>query len=402
MESKLEPLDIKIADFTYDLPEHRIPKYPLDRRDESKLLVCKNGVINDHSFKDISTLLPKETLLVFNDSKVLPVRLHFKNSNGGKIEIFCLESISEDQNKSIWKCFVGGAAKWKEKTLSKEFEGKSITVELVEKRSDYYLVLFQWNNDVSSMFEVLEHFGQIPIPPYLKRPSEKIDIVRYQNVFAHTNGSVAAPTAGLHFTDELISKLKQRGIKIDFVTLHVGAGTFKPVKSETIGGHEMHVEKMVLTKEFVEQLLEQVRLNKKVTAVGTTTLRTLESLFWLGCKIHSDQTLTPNELKVEQWAPYQKEVHPSAIESLNAIKSWLLSNNMDILTFKTKLLILPSYKFRIIDCLITNFHQPKSTLLLLVAAAIGKDWENVYQHALDKDYRFLSYGDSSLLFLQNK
>ncbi len=395
----MKPHDIKIEEYNYDLPENRIPKYPLDRREQSKLLVYKNEEIQDHTFKDLKNHLPKDTFLIFNDSKVLPVRIHFENSNGRKIEVFCLESISEEENKSTWKCFVGNAAKWKEQTLSKEIEGKIVSVELEQKEKDHCIVVFSWNHAIDSMLEVLELFGQIPIPPYLKRDSEEIDNIRYQNVFAHHNGSVAAPTAGLHFTKDIIRELKQTGVKIDFVTLHVGAGTFKPVKSETIGEHEMHVEKMLLTRALIDKLYDHISRNEKITSVGTTTLRTLESLYWLGNKMFLNENLSKEQLQVDQWSPYTNDKPVSTIDSLVAIKNWMDRNEPQLLTFSTKLLILPSYKFRMIDCLITNFHQPKSTLLLLVSAAVGPKWNTIYKNALNQDYRFLSYGDSSLLFI---
>lgn len=398
----MTPQDISIESYNYSLPENRIPKYPLEKREQSKLLVYKNEEITDHSFRNITNLLPKETLLVFNDSKVLPVRLHFENSNGAKIEIFCLESIIEENNTSTWKCFVGKAAKWKEKTISKQIKDKKIKAEIISREKDHFIVKFYWNNQVDSMLEVLELFGQIPIPPYLKRESEDIDLIRYQNVFAHHNGSVAAPTAGLHFTKPLLTEIKSNKMAIDFVTLHVGAGTFKPVKSKTIGGHEMHVEKMLVTLNLVENLINQIDGCKTITAVGTTTLRTLESLYWLGNILYFKPDIQDGNLKVNQWTPYNKHQTTSTTNSLKAIKKRLQSKKQISLSFSTELLILPSYKFRMIDCLVTNFHQPKSTLLLLVAAAIGEQWNNVYAHAMDNDYRFLSYGDSSLLFINEE
>jgi S-adenosylmethionine:tRNA ribosyltransferase-isomerase len=390
---------IKIQTYDYELPEDRIPKYPLEKRDQSKLLVYKNGEITDQAFENIQQFLPKECHLIFNDSKVLPVRFYFKTPKEKKIEIFCLESIQETECSATWKCFVGNARAWKEGNLSNKSNEQEIEVELLAKEKDYCIVTFYWNSAIEGMEQVFDIFGEIPIPPYLNRKSEELDIIRYQNVFAHHNGSVAAPTAGLHFTKHIIKELKEQQFDIDFVTLHVGVGTFKPVKSETVNEHEMHKEQMVVTKDIVEKLIQSVTTGKKITAVGTTTLRTLESMYWLGTLLVKQPNLQEQDLKVKQWQPYQYEQPVDTLASLQSILNWLNSNNKTLLPFATELLILPSYQFKLIDCLITNFHQPKSTLLLLVAAAVGEDWKKIYQHALANEYRFLSYGDSSLLYL---
>lgn len=391
---------IKIESYNYDLPEDRIPKYPLEQRDQSKLLVYKDGEITDQAFENIHQFLPKECQLIFNDSKVLPVRFYFKTTKDKNIEIFCLEAIQESEHHATWKCFVGNARAWKEGKLKNEHKEQSIEVELIGKEKDYCIVTFSWNDAVEDMEQVFDTFGQIPIPPYLNRKSEELDIIRYQNVFAHHNGSVAAPTAGLHFTKTIIKALQEQQFDIDFVTLHVGVGTFKPVKSETVNEHEMHKERMHVTKDFVEKLKQSVTTGKKITAVGTTTLRTLESLYWLGDLLSNNKDLNEEDLKVKQWQPYQTEQPVDTLKSLQAILDWLNSNDKSLLSFATELLILPTYQFKLIDCLVTNFHQPKSTLLLLVAAGVGEDWNKIYQHALNNDYRFLSYGDSSLLYLK--
>lgn len=396
------PHEIKIEDFDYELAEERIAKYPLEKRENSKLLIYKDGQLSDGQFCAIKDYLPKETLLLFNDSKVLPVRLHFPISDTAAVEIFCLEpmfDIPESKGRAQWKCFVGRIKKWKEKKLTLIKASATVSVELIEKTRDACTVEFTWSDHLDSMHEVLEHFGAIPIPPYLKRKSEEIDTVRYQNVFANQKGSVAAPTAGLHFTKPIIDAIKENGASLDFVTLHVGAGTFKPVNTPTIGEHAMHLERMTVTVVLIDKLIHQIKANKSITAVGTTTLRTLESLYWLGVKIHSEPNVSLGHLKIEQWEPYKNEHTLSSLLAIQAIKDYLDRNQQTALQFSTEILILPSYKFRMIDCLITNFHQPKSTLLLLVAAATGNTWRTIYDHALHNKYRFLSYGDSSLLFI---
>ncbi len=397
----MNPHDISIEDFDYELPEHRIPKYPLEQRDMGKLLFYKNESICDYQFRDICQLLPEKSILIFNDSEVLPVRLFFFTSANKKIEIFCLESIREEGDWAEWKCFVGGASKWREGNLHIQKDDFAVEASLIHKERSHCIVRFQWSGNITSSLDMLQIFGQIPIPPYLNRNSEDIDTIRYQNVFAYHKGSVAAPTAGLHFTENLIQEISEGGITIDFVTLHVGAGTFQPVKSETIGGHQMHMERVVITKDFVQNLIEQLHAGLPVVAVGTTTLRSLESLYWLGVKIGNEHPGADADLKVEQWSPYdQNQQSISAVDSLMAILNYMQKAGKNVLQFSTELLILPSYNFKIINCLVTNFHQPKSTLLLLVAAAVGDNWKKIYNHALENDYRFLSYGDASLLFVQ--
>jgi len=388
--------EIKIEDFRYDLPAQRIPKYPLAQRDQSKLLVFDGETISDNNFSDLPTILPPTTWLIFNDSKVIPVRIHFENTKGQRIEIFCLESIQEGAQSSLWKCMIGNAAKWKKGHLKIEKQQNKLIAEKIEKKEGYFEVKFSWNKNVKNMLDALQTFGTIPIPPYFKRSTEAIDVIRYQNVFAHHDGSVAAPTAGLHFTKPLIDQLKNNNIKIDYVTLHVGAGTFQPVKSETLGGHQMHREKMFLTKDLISDLLLKGSKNN-ITAVGTTTLRTLESLFWMGQIIHNSSDNKEVDLVVPQWYPYEQNSNASITDSLQSILDWMNKNNTETFSFSTELLILPSYNFKLVKALITNFHQPNSTLLLLVAAATKNNWEQLYQHALQNEYRFLSYGDSSYI-----
>jgi S-adenosylmethionine:tRNA ribosyltransferase-isomerase len=394
----MNPKEVKIADYTYELPAERIAKYPLPKRDESKLLVYENDEISDDYFKNIQQRLPENSWLIFNDSRVIPVRILLENKNGGRIEVFCLESVSEIKQQAIWKCMVGGASKWKEDFLVKEINNQKIQLRIIEKTDGQFLIEFEWNEAIENMAMALEIFGKIPIPPYLKRNTEEIDKERYQNVFANHDGSVAAPTAGLHFTDELLQRLNSDKIDLDFVTLHVGAGTFQPVKTETLGGHKMHREQVIVTKEFIEKQIE-LHEKKNIVSVGTTSLRSLESLYWIGNLLDQNPPLKPADLLVEQWLPYKSKHKISVQQSLQAILNRLEKEEQSLFSFHTELLILPSYSFRMANYLLTNFHQPNSTLLLLVAAAVGPNWQTIYQHALDNDYRFLSYGDASLIQL---
>ncbi len=397
----MKPTAIKIAEYDYDLPDQRIAKYPLEQRDQSKLLTYQNGKIKDYAFKDLTNYLPKNTLLIFNDSKVMPVRLKFTIADSKEIEIFCLEPIpnTQGQQKVQWKCFVGNARKWKDETISLSKGESRLEAKIITRARDGFTISFNWSDNLEDIQDVFEEFGAIPIPPYLNRKSEAIDTERYQNVFAHHNGSVAAPTAGLHFTQELIQDLKQNKVVIDFVTLHVGAGTFKPVSTNTIGEHVMHMERMVVTKSIIDKLLTQIKAAKTITAVGTTSLRTLESIYWLGHTLIQNENALEDTYIISQWLPYENKVNISATESLQAILKWFDTNKKDTIHFGTEIFITPNYEFKIIDCLITNFHQPKSTLLLLVAAATNNNWKSIYTHAIENDYRFLSYGDSSLLYI---
>jgi S-adenosylmethionine:tRNA ribosyltransferase-isomerase len=417
----IDPKKISILDFTYDLPTERIAVYPLAERDASKLLVYKNGVINEDVYKNIAAHLPADSFMIFNNTKVIKARIRFQKSSGGVIEIFLLEPFQADYTstlsatkKTLWKCMIGGVSKWKEDELAMparplcHSDGGNghwaIKVKLVEKLTDAYIVEFNWDGDIS-FAEVLELAGDIPLPPYLKRETETADTARYQTIYATDEGSVAAPTAGLHFTENIFKNLTQKNIQTGFVTLHVGAGTFKPVKAASMQEHEMHAEWIDVGFEMIEQLIEQ--LHKTIVAVGTTSLRTLESLYWMGVKA----TLHPEikQLNISQWAVYETPLANSSIsakESLTAILNWMKANKQQRLFTQSQILIAPGYHFKIAKAIITNFHQPQSTLLLLVAAAIGNDphtgqagWKKIYNYAMQHNFRFLSYGDGGLLFI---
>lgn len=416
--------NISIEDYNYPLPDERIAKYPLSERDASKLLVLKDNNISSSHFNEIGDFLPKDSLLIFNETKVVRARLQFTKESGAAIEIFCLEPISgngdyqvafSSKSPSRWKCLVGNSRRWKNETISlRLYESTSQQVnestsqsqcqcqilhaERLEKNDNYSVVEFSWEPAELSFAEVLEAAGEIPLPPYLHREAEESDRERYQTVFAKHEGSVAAPTAGLHFTNELITNLKERGITFEEVTLHVGAGTFRPVSSETIGEHEMHSETIVVKKSFIENLIRNC--DKTIIPVGTTSMRTIESLYWIGLML-MEEGLEERDLHLNQWFPYQeRETLPSAEESLSTILEYLNKYELSELHATTALMIAPTCKINIAKALITNFHQPKSTLLLLVSALIGDKWKEAYQYALDNDFRFLSYGDSCLFLGQ--
>ncbi len=407
----LHPKYLSIIDYTYPLPEHRIAKYPLPIRDQSKLLIYKNGFIESDTYANIADHLPAKSFLVFNNTKVIEARLLFQKSNGSTIEIFCLEPDKRypdittamlQKEKVWWRCLIGGAKKWKEGPLSILVQTKTISFTLTaqkkEQLSDSYLVEFTWNQASLSFAEVLHYAGLIPLPPYLQRPANESDKERYQTIYASMDGSVAAPTAGLHFTDSLFSKLKEKSIHYDFVTLHVGAGTFKPVKAATMDLHEMHAEFIEVTTDFIDSL--RTKTSQSIIPVGTTSLRTVESLYWLGLKTFLNPSISPDALLVHQWDPYEPDqIEITKEESLKALSDWLHKQNRKQLITQTQIIIAPGYRFRIADALITNFHQPQSTLLLLVAAAIGDDWKKIYNYALENDFRFLSYGDGSLIWI---
>lgn len=397
--------NISIKDYHYDLPNERIAKYPLDNRDESNLLIYNNNIIQSSVYHKIDEFLPKNSLLVFNNTKVIPARLHFKTSTEKIIEIFCLEPISDtndvysnmqQKGKAVWKCIIGGLAKWKEPFVTLKTSDLEIKAKVIEKINDAFSVELTWEPSDKTFSEVLQIAGAMPIPPYLKRNTEEIDLQRYQTVYAKKDGSVAAPTAGLHFTENIFNKLKQKNISTTEVTLHVGAGTFKPVKAETMEGHDMHEEVIEVKLSTLNILLQN--LNNNITAVGTTSLRTLESIYWLGFLAKQNPNVSPDKLIITQWLPYETENLISVEDSLNSLIDYLTKNKLEQLFTKTGILILPGYQFKIATSLATNFHQPESTLILLVAAFIGEDWKKVYQFALDNNYRFLSYGDGSLLF----
>jgi len=402
------PKDISILDYTYSLTDEQIAKYPLAERDESKLLVYKGGVIEESVYKNLAAHLPADTLLVFNNTKVVEARLIFTKATGGVIELFCLEPHDQypdittamlQKGKVLWKCLVGGAKKWKAETLVKEIQVEAETIQLsavmLERLNDYFLIELSWNKDTLSFAEILHIAGLIPLPPYLNRQADEKDKATYQTIYAAHDGSVAAPTAGLHFTKRLFDNLEAKGISHQFVTLHVGAGTFKPVKAATMQEHEMHAEFIDVSLELIESLLT----NNTIIPVGTTSLRTLESLYWLGVKVLSGALLVVSENGgLTQWDAYELPQDVKKEEALSALIHWMKDNNLNRLITKTQLLIAPGYQLRIAKGIVTNFHQPQSTLLLLVAAIIGNDWRKVYEHALANNFRFLSYGDGCLLF----
>jgi S-adenosylmethionine:tRNA ribosyltransferase-isomerase len=405
-----DPRNISIQDYTYDLPEARIAKYPLQERDASRLIIYDKGKITEDIYRNIAGHINGESLMVFNNTKVVEARLQFQKPSGGIIEIFCLEphpkykdvSVAMLQQGSVlWQCLIGGASKWKPgQLLENETHHPDyphlLKARFVEKAGDIFIIELSWTPASASFSEILHLAGKVPLPPYIKRQPEESDKDRYQTVYAHSEGSVAAPTAGLHFTDTLFESFRKKNIQQSFVTLHVGAGTFRPVKTETIGGHDMHAEWIEVSRSFIENL--HLHSGKPVIAVGTTSLRTLETIYWLGVKIMSGNT-NWGDTGLTQWEPYElAEKNIPVKQALSALLSWLQYQDNDRLITRTQIIIAPGYKIKVADGLVTNFHQPQSTLLLLVAAMIGTDWKKVYDYALDNDFRFLSYGDGSLLW----
>jgi S-adenosylmethionine:tRNA ribosyltransferase-isomerase len=410
MSKKIEAQQFEIKDFTYDLPEDRIAKYPLAERYLSKLLVYQNGNISEDSYKNLDKHISENTLFFFNNTKVIQARLFFKNATGAKIEIFCLEPSETNAEPTSamlkkasveWECLIGRVAKWKEKTINITLNDFTLNAEIVKRNGPVFTIKFMWQPENFTFAEILEQVGQIPIPPYLKRESEAMDTNRYQTVYAEQKGSVAAPTAGLHFTEQLFEKLKAKNALIDYVTLHVGAGTFKPVKSETLEGHDMHSEWIEVNKESIEKMIKQIseqQTNNTIVAVGTTSLRTIETLYWMGVKANQNLNASIKELEIKQWDAYELTQDLPAIDSLTALLAWLNKNKLNQVICKTQILIVPTYKLRIAHALVTNFHQPSSTLLLLIAAVVGDEWKRIYKYAMENDFRFLSYGDGSLLY----
>ena len=408
----MHPKHLSINDFTYHLPGKKIALHPLEKRDQSKLLIYTKEKIKVDIYKNIADHLPENSLLVFNNTKVIPARILFRKETGGTIEIFCLAPFEENteytsvmsKNTSVkWKCMIGGASKWKEGGLTKKINLKNekviLTATLKQKLADAYVAEFSWQPSHYSFSEIIEQAGEVPLPPYIKRDVEENDKERYQTIYAEHKGSVAAPTAGLHFTQEIFSSLKNKNIKTDFVTLHVGAGTFKPVKSATMQLHEMHAEWIDVSVSTIENILNNLKEN--IIAVGTTSLRTIESLYWMGIKSYLYNDCSLQELEIKQWEVYGEPLSVQNIDvnvALASLINWMKKNKQQRLFIKTQILIAPGYKFKIADALITNFHQPKSTLLLLVAA-ITKDWKKIYEYALNNNFRFLSYGDGCLLFV---
>ncbi len=394
----------KIEDYIYQLNDNRIAKYPINKRENSKLLICNKDEIYHKNFSDLPELFNKNELLVFNNTKVIQARLHFYKSTGAKIEVFCLDPINptdynlvfQSNKQCEWKCIVGNLKKWKTGILTNEISVRNIKVSLnaekIRQEGNSVIIKFSWNNTDFTFGEILENTGQTPIPPYLNRKSEISDKKRYQTVYSKFKGSVAAPTAGLHFTDNILSNLLSKGILTENITLHVGAGTFKPVKTGTIGEHEMHSEHFSVSKKSIKNIIENI---DSITAVGTTTVRTLESLYWLGVKIITNNNL--DNFYINQWEVYEYEQNIKPIDALTALKNHIIDSGNKTLNSKTQIIIVPGYKFRLVKKLITNFHQPKSTLLLLIAAFIGNKWKEIYNYAIENNFRFLSYGDSSLL-----
>jgi S-adenosylmethionine:tRNA ribosyltransferase-isomerase len=400
-----EIFNVNIEDFDYNLPEERIAKYPAAQRDASKLLLYINGKISADKFRNIDRHLPSDSLLVFNNTRVIRARLLFTKKSGAAIEVFCLEPLSPAEyqqsfstTKEVeWKCIVGNLKKWKAGTIASQFiyKGKQydLTAEKISQEGEAWRIVFKWDPDELTFGEVIEGTGHIPLPPYLNRMDEAEDYIRYQTIYATIKGSVAAPTAGLHFTDEVFSELLKKNIDRTEITLHVGAGTFKPVKAGDISDHEMHCEHYFITAEVLEKL---IKYRGKILAVGTTSVRTLESLYWLGVRM-IEGTYSPGGLFTGQWEYNKPDAGISPERSFRAILQYMRDQETSVLHASTKIMILPSYEFRVISGMITNFHQPKSTLLLLISAWTGKRWRDIYEFAMDNDFRFLSYGDSCLL-----
>ena len=410
----MNPRHIHISDYNYPLPDERIAKFPLAQRDHSKLLVFENGDISEDIFYNITGHLPKGALMVFNNTKVIQARMHFRKETGALIEVFLLEPAEpadyelmfQTNGKCAWHCLVGNLKKWKEGQLSRSFDvnGKTVTLSverLHEERTSHW-VEFRWDNPDVSFAEILDAAGELPIPPYLNRDTQESDKTTYQTVYSKIKGSVAAPTAGLHFTDKVLADIDAHGIDREELTLHVGAGTFKPVKSEEIEGHEMHTEYICVNKKTIDKLIAH---GGKAIAVGTTSVRTLESLYYMGVKLHDNPNLTEEQLHVGQWEPYdyaerlatEGTAPLDTIDALREISDYLDRNSRKALHSSTQIIIAPGFEYHIVDILVTNVHQPQSTLLLLVSAFVKGEWRRIYDYALAHDFRFLSYGDSCLI-----
>ena len=413
----MSPQHIHISDYNYELPDERIAKFPLPQRDHSKLLVYRHGEVGSDYFFNLPAYLPQGALMVFNNTKVIQARMHFRKQStvergeqreGALIEVFLLEPAAptdyelmfQTRHRCSWYCLIGNLKKWKEGALTRTIDLDGTTVSVSATRGPQHgtshLVTLEWEGD-ASFAELLDAMGELPIPPYLNRATQESDKTTYQTVYSKIKGSVAAPTAGLHFTPQVLSAIDDRGIDREELTLHVGAGTFKPVKSEEIAGHEMHTEYIAVRRQTIEKLLAH---NCEAIAVGTTSVRTLESLYWMGCKLLQNPDLTESGLHVSQWEPYEEEgvrndVSPQM--AIEALLAWYDRNAVDVLHSSTQIIIVPGYDYKIVKMLVTNFHQPQSTLLLLVSAFVHGDWHRIYDYALANDFRFLSYGDSSLL-----
>lgn len=401
-----ETKHIKISDYNYPLPDERIAKFPLPVRDQSKLLVYHHGEVSETRFTSLPDYLEAGELMIFNNTKVIQARLHFRKETGAQIEIFCLEPIQpndyvlnfQQTSHAAWLCMIGNLKKWKEGSLHKEMNVKGHTITLTatrrECRGTSHWVDFTWDNPEITFADILEVFGELPIPPYLNRETQESDKETYQTVYSKIKGSVAAPTAGLHFTERVLQALRDKGVDLEEVTLHVGAGTFKPVKSEEIEGHEMHTEYISVNRQTIEKLIAH---GGKAIAVGTTSVRTLESLYYIGVTIASHPDAGQEELHVRQWQPYETHPTMTTVESLQQILDYMKRHELEALHTSTQIIIAPGYTYHIVQKMVTNFHQPQSTLLLLVSAFVKGDWRTIYDYALAHDFRFLSYGDSSLL-----
>ena len=397
--------DIHISEYNYELPDERIAKFPLAERDSSKLLVYRHGTVCESVFHDLPSLLPQGALMVFNNTKVIQARLHFRKETGALIEVFLLEPAEpsdyelmfQTTSRCSWLCLVGNLKKWREGTLTRTItiQDESVIVKATRRGENgtSQWIDFEWSGE-RSFAEIIDAMGELPIPPYLNRETQESDKTTYQTVYSKIKGSVAAPTAGLHFTNRVLNDLDAHGIEREELTLHVGAGTFKPVKSDTIGQHEMHTEFVAVRRHTIERLLAH---DGHAIAVGTTSVRTLESLYYMGLKILMNPAIKEEELHVNQWQPYEVESNKEVKEVLQALLDWMIRHELTVLHSSTQIIIAPGYDYKIVKMLITNFHQPQSTLLLLVSAFVKGDWHKIYDYALAHDFRFLSYGDSSLL-----
>ena len=410
-----DPRHIRISDYNYPLPDERIAKFPIAQRDHSKLLVYRKGEVSEDVFYNLPEYLPKGALMVFNNTKVIQARMHFRKDTGALIEVFLLEPAEpsdyelmfQSSEKCAWYCLVGNLKKWKEGTLTRQLtvNGTEWLVKATRGpiHGTSHRIDFEWEplnpqhstlNTKLSFAEIIDAMGELPIPPYLNRETQESDKTTYQTVYSKIKGSVAAPTAGLHFTPEVLAAVDAHGVEREELTLHVGAGTFKPVKSEEIEGHEMHTEYISVRRDTIRKLIAH---DGCAIAVGTTSVRTLESLYYMGLKVMQHPDATEDELHVNQWEPYESDTTVSTVESLTALGDWMDAHGLEVLHSSTQIIIAPGYEYHIVKMLVTNFHQPQSTLLLLVSAFVKGDWHKIYDYALGHEFRFLSYGDSSLL-----
>ena len=397
---------IRIKDYNYDLPDARIAKFPVTPRDHSKLLIYNKGNVSEDMFFNLAEYLPKGELMIFNNTRVIQARIHFRKETGALIEVFLLEpaepsdyeQVFQTVGKCSWLCMIGNLKKWKEGSLKRAFDvrGNRITL-TATRRGEHgtsHLVEFSWDNADVTFADILDGVGELPIPPYLNRETQESDKTTYQTVYSKIKGSVAAPTAGLHFTDDVLRSIDNHGVEREELTLHVGAGTFKPVKSEDISGHDMHTEYISVTRATLERLISH---DARAIAVGTTSVRTLESLYYIGVRLEANPEASEQQLHIDQWEPYDTNPTIPSVKALRNITDYLKRNEMNTFHGSTQIIIAPGYDYKIVKMLVTNFHQPQSTLLLLVSAFVHGDWRKIYDYALGHDFRFLSYGDSSLL-----